>query len=131
MPERIRLEMSMLDVIITMSEGNPGAVAACAELMKYGAKIDPESFAGGLGSLMHLDTLGIYGSRIYMLWNDVCGRDVGKMIACLRAYQLGQISPKTLTHAIDNRGNGIDIDAVVKAVKERLPKFNTEIQAAV
>lgn len=125
---RIKLEMSIQHVVIAMSEGNPGALSACMELMQKGTEIDPESFAGGLGSIRHLDTLEIYGPRIYMLWSDVCGRDVAKMIGVLRAYQLGQLSTAKMNHAIDNRGDGIDLDAIMTAVMDRLPKFNRNTQ---
>ena len=132
--ERIRLnKMSYLDVIMAMGGGNPGALTACKELLLKGEKVDPDAFFGGLNSLLMLDTLGIYEERIYMLWSDVCKRDVGKTIAVLRAYQLGHLTgvdKKALNHAIDNRGAGIDLDAVVEAVKSHLPNFNPEAVAA-
>ncbi len=131
--ERIKLGMSVKDLIVAMGGGNPGALKACMELLLKGEKVDPDAFSGGLGNLLMLDTLGIYEERIYMLWSDVCGRDVGKMIAVLRAHQLGQLAgvdTKVLNHAIDNRGAGIDLDAVVEAVKSRLPNFNPEAVVA-
>src|SRR5688572_13889692 len=126
MRSRLRLDMTAIDAVTAMAEGNPGAIAALCECLKLGSEIDPDDLFGGLGSIMTLDTLGIYGSRLYMLWNDVCRRDMPKFIACLRAYQLGQLAGCTesaLNHAIDNRGNGLDVDAVLVAVCERLGKF--------
>jgi hypothetical protein len=131
--ERINLSMSLKDVVLAMGGGNPGALTACMQLVRYGEVVDPDAFGGGLSSLLLLDTLGIYEERIYMLWNDVCNRDIGKMVAVLRANQLGQLAgvdKKAITHAIDNRGDGIDIDAVVEAVKNRLPRFAPEAVAA-
>lgn len=126
---RIELNMSGRDIVWAMSHGNPGAMAACSELLDKGDQVDPNSFSGGLSSLLILDTLGIYEERIFKLWDGVCGKHIGKMIAVLRAYQLGQLAGvdmETLNHAIDNRGAGIDLDAVVKAVQEQLPWFNLE-----
>lgn len=131
--ERIRSHMSIQDVVVAMSEGNPGAIVTCMQIIQLGEKIDPKSFAGGLGALLMLDTLHIYGSRLYMLWNDVCGRDVAKTLAVLRAYQLGQLAGVTeeaLNHAIDNRGQGIDLEKVGKAVTKRLPSFNLKVASA-
>lgn len=131
--ERIRLDMSVGDIIMAMGGRNPGALTACTQLLKHGEKVDPDSFGGGLGSLLMLDTLGIYEGRLYMLWSDVCRRDVGKTIAVIRAHQLGGlagVNTQTLNYAIDNRGAGIDLDAVVEAVKGRLPNFNPEAVAA-
>ncbi len=115
-----------------MSEGNPGALMAVCEILKHGAVIDPNDAMGGMSSLLSLDTLGVYGSQLYMLWSDVCGKDVGKMIALLRAWQLGGlagVTDGTLQFAIDARGTGIDVDAAVAAVQERLPKFNAAARA--
>jgi hypothetical protein len=119
--------MSVAEAVHAMSGGNPGALIACLELMKEGPNVDPDALFGGLAQIMALDSLGIWESRIYMLWNDVCHRDTGKVIALLRAYQLGQLAGVTreaLNYAIEHRGQGLDIDGAVAAVKERLPNFN-------
>lgn len=72
---------------------------------------------------------GIYGSRLYQVWNDVCGRNVSKMIALTRANQLGQlagITDEVIDHAIDHWGQGIDWKAVFDAVMDRLPEFKPQ-----
>ncbi len=128
--ERIKLEMTIQELIFAMSGGNPGAITVCLGLLENGEKIDPDAFPGGLSSILALDTLGIYDSRIWMLYKDVCGEHLGKMIAVLRAHQLGQLAGVTvdvLNHAIDNRGDGIDIDEVVTAVTNRLTNFQPNL----
>lgn len=125
--ERIEANMSPQEVLITMGEGFPGAIAVCMELLKHGEQIDPDAELGGLSFLPLLDSLNIRGWRLYALWKDVCNKDVRNMMAVLRAYNLGRlagIDEKTLQHAIDNQGEGIDLDTVMSAVQERLPKFN-------
>jgi hypothetical protein len=124
---RINLSMNIQDAVIALSEGNPGALTTCMELLKRTSEIDPDAAMGGLGSLLTLDTEGIYGSRIYMLWNDVCNRDISSVLAVLRANQLGQLEGVTsakINHAIDNRGEGLDLEAIMKAVQKELPTFN-------
>lgn len=64
-----------------MSEGNPGAVQALVTLLQG----SPTAIA----TLLFLDTLEIYGSSIYILWNDQCGRDTDKFIKLLTATQMG------------------------------------------
>ena len=131
--ERIKLDMTVQDMLFAMGGGNPGALTVCIQLLKDGEKIDPDAFIGGFASILDLDTLGIYEHRIWGLYKDVCGCHLGKMIAVLRANQLGQlagVNAQALNHAIDNRGAGIDLDAVVEAVKSRLPNFNPEAVAA-
>ena len=126
---RLTLKMTMMDMLLAMGGGNPGAISVCIKLVQDGGKIDPTDFMGGLGTILALDSLNIYDSRIWMLYKDVCGEHLGTMIAVLRAYQLGQlagVTERTLNHAIDNYGDGLDLDAVVAAVKDRLPEFNLE-----
>lgn len=86
---KIQLTDSVLDVMVKMSEGNPGAVNALSVMLKEGKTIDPQGFMGGLGVILLLDTWGIYGSSIYVLYNDKCDRDIRKMLLLMRAGQLG------------------------------------------
>ena len=120
---RIKLKDTVEDILIKMSEGNFGALRVCSDILKNGPVIDPDNCLGGIGVLMALDTHNIYGPSIWMLYKDVCKENLSHMIAVLRAVQLGFISTAVLKHAIENTGDGIDISAVVKQVKERLPRF--------
>ena len=123
---RITLSDSIMDVFKRMSEGNPGALTVMAEMLEKGASIDPQGFMGGLGAILSLDTHGIYGSRIWMLYKDVCNQSIISTLAILRACQLGFLRESDMIHAIDNYGAGIDMDALVKQVKQRLEKFAKE-----
>ncbi len=120
---RITLQDTGLSACMKMAEGNPGAISVLAQMIRVGGDIDPDSFMGGMGALLGLDTHGIYGSRIWMLYKDVCGQDLRIMLALLRSCQLGFLSELNLSKAIDNYGEGIDIPALVAKVEERLPKF--------
>jgi hypothetical protein len=123
---RLKLDMSLMDIIMILSEGNPGAVSVLAQIIKEAPKIDPQDAFGGLGCLLALDTHGIFGPRIWMLYKDVCNQDLTSMLAILRADQLGQLagcSDAAIDHAIDNYGEGLDIPAIVAAVKDRLEDF--------
>lgn len=119
----MNLKMSVLDVIVDLAEGNPGAATVCAELLRKTPQIDPDSMMGGLGALLALDTLEIYGPDIWGLYKDVCGQDLVKMEGVMRAHQLGFVSGPAIRNAIDNRGEGINPDKLLAEVKERLPRF--------
>ncbi len=125
---RITLQDSTIDIMTKMSEDNPGALTALMECMKDGEKIDPDAFMGGLGVVLSLDTLGIYGTDIYVLWADICNRDTVKFIASIRAHQLGFISGLLLTDACSRQDytgkNLIDVDDLYNKVCERLPDFD-------
>ncbi len=120
---RIELKDTIGDMFVKMAEGNPGAITVMSRMVNEGEKIDPQSFAGGLGAIMGLDTHEIYGSRIWMLYKDVCGEDIEKTLALLRAVQLGKLRDIELHHAIDFRGEGIDVDELVAVVKAELKDF--------
>lgn len=123
MQERIELTDTAPDVLQKMSEGNPGALTVCIQLMKQGGDIDPDDVLGGLGKVLTLDTLGVYGPRIWMLYKDVCGQSLPRMVALLRGWQLSVVSKAQLRRAIDNRGEGLDVDDVLVQVQKRLPDF--------
>lgn len=121
---RINLKDTTQDALIKLAEGNPGALSVCIMFIKETAEIDPDSALGGLGNLLRLDNMGIYGSRIWMLYKDVCGQSINKTIAILRAHQLGFLGESELRFAIDDYGRNIDVNDLCEKVKEQLPKFN-------
>ena len=120
---RIGLGDTQISIFLKMSDGNPGALSVMMQLLEKGGQIDPDSFMGGLGAILSMDTLEIYGSEIWMLYKDVCGENIVNMCAVLRAHQLGYITYNQIKHAINNRGEGLDVASELKKVKERLPKF--------
>lgn len=123
---RVRLEMSLRDVVIEMSDGNPGALNVMMLVVREAEAIDPDAALGAFGVLCALDEHGIYGPDIWGLYKYVCGQSLPKMLAVLRAIQLGRlagVTPNQLDYAIKSRGRGIDADAALAAVKERLPRF--------
>ena len=123
---RIKLHDSIVDVGMKMSEGNPGALTVLLAMMNEGARIDPDGALGGLGAALSLDTHGIYGSRIWMLYKDVCGENLPMTLAVLRACQLGFITDGEMDRAIDNRGEGLDLEEIKEQVGGRLPAFSFE-----
>lgn len=115
---------------MALSEGNIGAVTVLTRLLKDGSKHDPQAF-DPIVNLMDLDALGVYGSRIWLFYKDVCGENLGKMIACMRAWQLGKITEQKLLESIgteETRGNNkaIDVDSLVAQVKAELSDFNVD-----
>jgi hypothetical protein len=73
---------------------------------------------------LFLDDKGIYGSRIWMFYKDVCGESLVNMLAVMRACQLGHLSEARSNYAIDHYGNGIDMPTILKFVYSELPNFN-------
>jgi hypothetical protein len=132
---RIKLTDTTMDALIKMSEGNPGALSAMMELLDKTPKIDPQSALGGIGSILALDTYGIYGSDIYVLWSDKCGRDIRKMCLLLRAVQLGHLHKSRLQEMGADQGHGINLSDeewsdINAKVCNQLEKFERENSTA-
>lgn len=120
---KIQLTDSLQDILIKMSEGNPGALTVCLLIMTKGEQIDPDNAMGGLGAVLFLDTLRLYGPKIWMLYKDVCECDLPRMLAMLRAVQLGLVSRTQLKLAVEAYGEGLNIPSICAQVAERLPRF--------
>ena len=126
--ERITLDDTMMNIVMKMADGNPGAVTVLVQLLA--SKHDPDSFAGGLSNLMSLDTHGIYGSNIWVLFKNVCDQSILNVVTVLRAVQLGLYSERDLWNCIDNC-TPLDCERLLSSVRKELPRFgNAESQTA-
>ncbi len=128
--ERIELTDNGQDMVIKMCDGNPGAITALMGLITADHSIDPQSMLGILGPILSLDSYGIYGSSIYILWNDQCDRNTHKLIVLLRATQMGIFSDEVLKElAADQTRNNIITDiewtTMVQELNDKLPSLNT------
>ena len=121
--ERITPDDNMMSSIVKLAEGNPGAVTAMGSMAQVAEKIDPLNWLGAYGPLINLDTLGIYGHRIWMLFKDVCKQDPVKCVGLLRATTLGIIDIGILNVAIEEGGGGLDVEGTIDRLKERIPSF--------
>ncbi len=116
---RIQLEMSMIEAIMAIVEGNPGSARVAMELIKDNERVDPLDVMGPWGPLLHIDMLGLYGPRLWMLYKNVCDQNVINTLAILRANQLGFISAGDLNRAINGEIT-IGVDDLRTRVREEL-----------
>jgi hypothetical protein len=129
---KINMTMTGVDCIVALSEGNPGALNVLTQIMQEDAKIDPDGGTMGFfGAFLMLDTIGIYGSRLWMLYKDVCGQKIAKVLLLLRACQLGHYDSEFLDLVIgtdEKRGLDVTPDwaALAKSVKNDAPNFTVE-----
>ena len=105
---RLELTDTVTDILVKMSDGNPGAINVMMQMLQEAENIDPQAILGGVGAVMSLDTHEIYGSNIWILYKDVCGGDLRKMIMLMRATQLGKF-PQTRLQSLasDPRSEGL------------------------
>lgn len=91
-------------IVMLMSEGNPGCIQFIAELMKR---------PGGQQAMLALAEYGILGSRAYQLWNDCCGRATDKAIEILELAKQKKITQEELCEHIDlPYGRPFDIEEI-------------------
>lgn len=78
---RVTMFDDLTSAVIKLCNGNPGAIDACCHLIKYGARVYP--YTDGCEYVMVLDSIGIYGTDIYVFYSDICQRNLANMIAML------------------------------------------------
>ena len=78
--EKISLDMSTRDVLLTMSEGVIGSLKLLMEML------NDQDF---IPNILLLDSLDIRGSKIWKLYNDCCDRDKEKFRRTLMTFRYG------------------------------------------
>ena len=123
--QRITEDMTALEAVDVLAAGNHGVTCICLDILQRTPQVDPDNVMGGFGVLLNLEAAGVWGLRIRRLY-DICGQDTGAVIAVMRALQLGVggITRETLSRAIVNHSDSLDIDTVARAIQRRLPNFD-------
>ena len=124
---RITMNDTGRDIVIKMADGNPGAIGALMGIVEGRDQIDP-SASRGVGAIMMFDTWEIYGSAIYVLWSDKCGRDTRKLLILMRATQLGFLPVTRLQEMAADQMRQVELTETEwadldKKVCGRLPQF--------
>ena len=81
-----------MEFVSKLAQGNPGAMAFTMELLANG---DDASRDMAITALKRMDAIGIRGAKLYMLWNDCCGRDSEKAV-----IEMLNRSTQDLTYAL-------------------------------
>lgn len=125
---RIQLGDTTMVAVMKMADGNYGAMDALMKLLQSD-HVDPDNLLGGIGVILNLDTLQIYGTDIYVLYSDICDKDIVKMIAVLRATQMGWFDSSVLKDACGRQDYSgrqmVPVEDLYIKVKTGLPKFNS------
>lgn len=130
--ERVNLGMNYGQALMVVSEGNPGAARVLVDLATQGPAIDGDSALAEWGGILALDSHGIYGSDIWLMYKDLCEQSYVRMLAVLRAVQLGLERESTVKNAIEfakapwDKTNPLPserISGLHAEVCRKLPKF--------
>jgi len=98
MGNRVKLNQTKVETVMVMSEGNIG----CATFLMEALEKDNATF---FNIILPLDTLDVYGSKAYMLWNDCCDRDLSKVEEVLTAWRTRKLSREEI-HENLSQGRG-------------------------
>lgn len=90
---RIKITDNGMEVLMKMSDGNPGCLTFLMQLFD-------DDLSKAFMLCLRFDTMELYGSRLYQLWNDCCDRDLGTVYKVLDQYSNSDI----LRHIDNGKG---------------------------
>ena len=113
---KLQLTDSTIEILDKMSEGNPGAISILTTLLFK------ETAQEMVDSVMHiilpLDTLGVYGSKLYMLWTDACDKNEDKVKKVIELWRTGKLTKEEI-HENLNQGYAKPFDQVEEFFKKK------------
>ena len=114
---------SLQEMIYKIAKGNPGARAVTNMILQRGNNIDP--YASYVVAHKSLYNWNITGEDIWLMYKDLCGEDLTRMLGMIRAVELGFLTPVSLKRQINmaRDPNLMPIDDLLKRVKESLPQM--------
>jgi len=114
---------SLEDYVFEFSRGHPDAAYVLLKFIDTSEKIDPDAAGWLVKALYGFDSPGILGSKIWILYNEVCDKDIICVHTVTRAMQLGIVSHCDVYHAMEHHGEGLDFRAVLQQVQQRVTHF--------
>ena len=80
--KEINVTASTMDMLLLISEGNPGAATVLAQLMKED---------NGILLVLGLDDMNIRGTQIWIGFKDYCKNDMKRFAECILKREAGMI----------------------------------------
>jgi hypothetical protein len=85
--KRIDSNMTTMDILMLISEGNPGAISVMMQILQK----DKEDFGLGFINLLDLDDMNIRGEQIWVGYKDHCGENIDTFIDAIKNRDKGMI----------------------------------------
>jgi|GEM_PF-4379118 len=138
---QMRLTMEMVEngpsgteqMLKALSGGSPAAIKGLRAILDYGPAVDPEYARLGVAYLFLIDTLQIWDADLATLWEQVCAKHAGQMIALIRSCQSPneatfEDAARILRSIIKDWPNGthIDFSVLERELRRKSPRFNME-----
>lgn len=115
MRKELRLDMSFVELVTTMSEGNPGCVNALMSLIEA----DPKT---GMLLFLHLDDMNIRGTQAWIGYKDYCGCDIQKFIEAIKSRDAGMVEKINQVGMLGNHEHKAVRHGAGGGKREMLPK---------
>lgn len=80
--KEVDLKMTTMDLIVMMSEGNPGALRVLAEIMQT---------KNGFLTILNLDDMNIRGTQIWIGYKDHCGQIMDRFMEAIHKREQGMV----------------------------------------
>lgn len=116
-----------IQMVIKLSENNTNTINVLMMILNDN-KIDPNDKISGIrfNPLFILDSLNIYGEKIYFLYNEICGGNLAKMLAVIKAVQFQILDFNVLKEACLNEDKTtIPVDELYVKIKEMFTNFDS------
>ena len=130
MESRINVEKdNALIAILKMSKGNIGAAEALIHLVSpEGESIGSEALFTPWDMLLLIDKLRIFDTDLYVLYKDICEKDLASFMAVIISTQIGILEADVLKDACSRQDYSgrelVDAETIYYKVKERLSFFD-------
>lgn len=126
----MRASTSPMMELSQLAGGNPGATIVLLEILKFVSEVDPDSSTGGRIYFECLRQLPLKESKIWVLFSDVCKKNIYATMGILRAYQMSLITREDILTAVAEaevtRESSLDVKGILEKVKAVVPHFQTE-----
>lgn len=112
-------EYLLKDILAIMANGNPGALSFLIELINT---MDEDRFIRYIEFFNNND---IYGSKLYMFWNDSCDKDLELVDKTIDMLEYNSID-KEIIHENLNRGRALPFREFLEGMGDRFSLKNID-----
>lgn len=117
---RLALGDTATEIILKLSDGNPGALTVIREMLS-------RQFHNVHGAMLilWLDEWEIYGSMIWVLFKDGCHEDFGLLERAIRSVQMGYLTKgDILDSRFDASTATLTVEEMFKGLKQHKPRVS-------
>lgn len=105
--------VSALNLVYDVGAGNSLASTVVLQLLEATAQ-------QGWKNVATLEQTGLRGGQIWVLYKHICGESTQMLMVVLLAVRLFLLEKETLCTAVENRGDGFDVNNVLLTVRKYL-----------